>query len=152
MTYIYEYPRPSVTCDVVVRWRYKLLLVQRKNDPHKDRWAFPGGFMEIGELLKTCAQRELEEETGLKPYLVGSPLEYVSYFDDIHRDSRGRVITHLFTCSWPWNMKPKFKAADDAAKAELFDVSELYDKPQDFWAFDHREMFEIIFNKFYLNY
>ena len=37
----------------------RVLLVKRRNEPYKDCWAFPGGFMEIDEDLKTCARREV---------------------------------------------------------------------------------------------
>ena len=43
----------------------KLLLIQRKNEPCKGKWAFPGGFMDIDETTIDAARRELKEETGL---------------------------------------------------------------------------------------
>ena len=68
MAYTYKYPRPALTADCVVVTKEKeprVLLIQRRNEPFKGRWAFPGGFMDMDETSEQCAIRELEEETGL---------------------------------------------------------------------------------------
>ncbi|MGM9797815.1 MAG: NUDIX domain-containing protein [Parabacteroides sp.] len=52
MSYTYNYPRPAVTADCVVMPQEsapQVLLIQRRHDPFKGAWAFPGGFMEIDE-------------------------------------------------------------------------------------------------------
>ena len=41
--YTYQYPRPAVTVDILLFAGEKVLLIQRKNPPFKDAWAFPGG-------------------------------------------------------------------------------------------------------------
>ena len=76
--YGYDFPMPSITCDVLVlnqqinvtaegslMSKSNVLLIKRKNEPFKDCWALPGGFMEIDETLVECAKRELKEETGI---------------------------------------------------------------------------------------
>jgi 8-oxo-dGTP diphosphatase len=40
--------------------KFEILLIKRKNEPYKDCWALPGGFMEMGETLEKCAIRELK--------------------------------------------------------------------------------------------
>ena len=45
--------------------RGRLLLGCRKGAHGAGSWALPGGWLEQGEEFKTCALRELEEETGL---------------------------------------------------------------------------------------
>ena len=72
-TYTYEYPRPSVTTDCVIfgydfKEGLSVLLVKRGIEPFKDRWAFPGGFLQMDETSDECAMRELQEETGLAIY------------------------------------------------------------------------------------
>ena len=53
-----------VTVDAVILRKsadYELLLIKRKNEPFKDCWALPGGFVDENEDLKAAAIRELEE-------------------------------------------------------------------------------------------
>ena len=42
-----------------------VLLVKRKNPPHQDQWAIPGGKVHYGEALKQALKREILEETGI---------------------------------------------------------------------------------------
>lgn len=133
--YIYDWPRPMVTVDAVVFGffgsRAKLLLIKRRNEPFKGRWALPGGFVGIDEELERAAARELAEETGL----VGISLEQMHTFGDVGRDPRGRQITIAFM-GIVREGQTKIKAGDDAAKARWFDIEKL---PKDM-AFDHNEV------------
>ncbi len=55
------------------------LLVQVKEGPFANLWAFPGGLVGAGESLDEAAERELQERTGLKKvyleqlYTFGKP-------------------------------------------------------------------------------
>ena len=49
----------------------KILLVRRARSPAKGVYSLPGGRVEFGESLHTAAQREVDEETGLKIDIVG---------------------------------------------------------------------------------
>lgn len=135
--YCYEYPRPAVTTDSVVfgyenRTLY-ILLIQRKNDPFRGRWAFPGGFMEMDEEAGAGAKRELKEETGLENIL----LEQLHTFSAVDRDPRGRTVSIAYlgvvdkTACHP-------RAADDAADVRWFPVAQL--PPL---AFDHDRIVEV---------
>jgi 8-oxo-dGTP diphosphatase len=91
--FTYAYPRPAVTCDSVVFTMRKddlaVLLVQRKDEPFRGRWALPGGFVDRNESLDRAAARELHEETGLS----GLRLEQLAAFGDAGRDPRGHTVT-----------------------------------------------------------
>jgi len=107
-----------------------LLLIQRKIDPYKGCWALPGGFVEIDEDLPDAAARELAEETELKDV----SLEQLRAFGRPGRDPRGRTITVAFfgIIEKGWD---RIKAADDAERAQWFDIESL--PPM---AFDHDEI------------
>lgn len=113
MPVTYAYPRPSVTCDVVLfaprADDLAVLLIERKHDPFKGAWALPGGFVDEGESLERAAARELREETG-----VGNVrLVQVGAFGDPGRDPRGHTITIAFAGFR--TTEPKVAAGDDAA-------------------------------------
>jgi 8-oxo-dGTP diphosphatase len=139
--YIYEWPRPMVTADIVVflkgRGKTKLLLVKRAKEPFKGSWVFPGGFLEPDEELADAAARELAEETGL----VGVDLEQMHTFGTCGRDPRGRVISVAFVGSVTSD-KATVKAGDDAAEAKWFDIDDLPSL-----AFDHNEMAKMAIEK-----
>lgn len=140
--YSYEYPRPSVTVDIVVYGydggkQLKLLLIRRGSDPFKGHWALPGGFVDMGEDLETAALRELEEETGVKDLFV----EQLFTFGKPGRDPRGRVISVAYFSLVNLQDHPAV-AASDADKAEWFSIDELPDL-----AFDHADIIDIANNR-----
>ena len=51
--YTYQYPHPAVTADVaafsIENDGLRLLLIRRGRDPHRGKWALPGGFIEYDE-------------------------------------------------------------------------------------------------------
>ncbi len=68
-----------------------LLLIKRKWEPDKGKWAFPGGMMETDrENLETTAVRELLEETGVKADV--SELRLLDILSEPARDPRGHVV------------------------------------------------------------
>lgn len=133
--YTYKYPHPAVTADCLVFAHtengLELLLIQRRNEPCKGKWAFPGGFMNIDETTADAARRELKEETGLG---VGD-LHRVGVYDAVDRDPRERVITVAYYTILD---KPaEVSGLDDAAQAKWFLLTELPDL-----AFDHKEILQ----------
>jgi 8-oxo-dGTP diphosphatase len=138
LNYCYEYPRPAVSADIAVfrqsGLQWQILLIRRKNDPHKGKWALPGGFMEIDETLEQTAARELEEETGLE----NVTLEQFRTFSQLDRDPRTRVITTVYfgITSVENSM---VSGGDDAEEAAWYPVDELPEV-----AFDHKEIIGLI--------
>lgn len=151
--FCYPYPHAAITADCIVfgydpNKTLRVLLVKRRNEPYKDCWAFPGGFMEIDEDLKTCARREVMEETGMA---LGEVFQFRSY-SAVDRDPRERVITAVH---FAFEALAEVKGSDDAAEARWFDIDNLPEL-----AFDHRtiihELFEfledVIYNDLFFKY
>lgn len=134
MSYTYEYPRPMVTVDVILiskKSDRKLLLIKRKNDPYKNTWALPGGFVELNEELHEAAQRELMEETSVEI----KNLNQFKTYGTLGRDPRGRTISVIY---FGFIDAPvSVKADDDAADAAWFAMNDLPEL-----AFDHKHILD----------
>ena len=134
MSHTYEYPRPALTVDCIIfgldAHDLKVLLIKRASDPHKGKWALPGGFVDMDEGLDHAAMRELEEETGLTRVY----LEQLYTFGDPERDPRGRVVSVAYWALTRVLAEP-VRAASDAESAAWFSVS---DPPR--LAFDHAKI------------
>jgi 8-oxo-dGTP diphosphatase len=132
--YIYDYPRPRVATDIVVLANIddetNVLLIRRGNEPYQGDWALPGGFVDENESLKACAERELQEETGV----TGIALEQFYTYGDPGRDPRGWSLSIAF-----WGVVkgalPFVEGADDAVEAAWYPLDAL--PPL---AFDHDDM------------
>ncbi|MFO7897711.1 MAG: NUDIX hydrolase [Planctomycetota bacterium] len=128
--YCYQYPRPAVTVDVVVLSRDgAVLLIKRKNEPFKGRWALPGGFVDEDEPLEAAAARELEEETGLR----GVALRQLRAYGDPGRDPRGHTVSVVFLAQLDCRARPR--AGSDATEAAWHPTDAL--PPT---AFDHQQI------------
>lgn len=142
MPYTYDYPRPAVTVDCIifgyeVGSQLKVLLIERANDPFKNSWALPGGFVEMEEDLEKAALRELEEETGVRDVFI----EQLYTFGQPGRDPRGRVISVAYYALVNLAAHPT-KAASDARNVQWFEVDQL---PA--LAFDHQEVMDIAISR-----
>lgn len=152
MSYSYEYPRPSVTVDATL-FGYSssglsVLLIFRNDDPYKDCWALPGGFVEVsdepnqGESLEDAVRRELQEETGAEI----DYLEQLYTFGTPGRDPRGRVISVAYY-ALVRQEEHKIQAGSDASEAKWFQVDErlmgLLEDNTAALAFDHHRILKM---------
>lgn len=127
-----KYEKPSVTVDILIYTVFnqdidnyrklpnkvlEVLLIKRKDHPFKDKWAIPGGFVNINENLDEAARRELKEETNLENIY----LEQLYTYGDVLRDPRSRVISCTYM-SLVDRTHLNVKANDDAKDARWFDV------------------------------
>ncbi len=120
---------PVLTVDAVAIRDNKILLIKRRYEPFKGKWALPGGKVECGERVEEAVLRELKEETGLD----GEIVKLVGVYSDPNRDPRGHYVTVAFLV----NVKGEPKAGSDAKEARWFDIEEI---PWDELAFDHEKI------------
>lgn len=137
--YVYEYPRPGLTSDIVLfrlnDETLELLLIERGDYPFIGHWALPGGFVDEGESAEIAAKRELLEETGIK----NTELNQVFSTTTPGRDPRGWTVSVIFIGF----VTPEVLAVagDDARLVQWFPVTNL---PK--MAFDHLEMVLLTMN------
>lgn len=123
---------PRLAVDVLVAKEDKILLIRRKYDPFKGRYALPGGFVEYGETVEQAAVRECKEETGLDVELEG----LLGVYSDPNRDPRGHVISVVFFAN-PKKGKPtSSNETEDVGYRNMKEIENLE------LAFDHETIIE----------
>ena len=121
--------KPSLAVDGVLIKNRKVLLIKRKNEPFKNKWALPGGFVEYGEKVEDAIIRELKEETGMNVRIK----KLFGVYSDPDRDPRGHVVSIVFLVE----SEDEPRAGDDAVDAKFFDLDNLPEL-----AFDHKKILE----------
>lgn len=111
--------------DVIIRYKGGVVLVRRKNEPYRGKWALPGGFVRYGERVELAAVREAREETGLKVKLR----DLLGVYSDLKRDPRGHVVSVCFLVQ---RVGGKLKSASDTDEVKIFKRI-----PWEELAFDH---------------
>jgi 8-oxo-dGTP diphosphatase len=119
---------PRLTVDGAIIQKDKILLIKRKNEPFKGKWALPGGFVEYGEKVESAITREVLEETGLKTEIK----KVIGIYSDPERDPRGHTVTIAYLLDVISGM---LENGDDAMDAEFFDLSNLPEL-----SFDHSDI------------
>lgn len=66
-----------------------ILLIKISQGPYKNKWALPGGLVQINENLDEAAEKVLEKKAGIK----GVYLEQLYSFSEVNRDVRGRIVS-----------------------------------------------------------
>ena len=112
----YKYPR--ITTDGAIVKDKKILLIKRKNNPYKGKWALPGGFVEYKERVEDAVLREVFEETGLKTKIR----DFIGIYSDPNRDPRGHTITIVYLLDI---LSGELNSGDDAYDANFFDLKDL---------------------------
>jgi 8-oxo-dGTP diphosphatase len=128
------YEQPGITVDLAVftvnNNKLKVMLVKRAEDPFRENWSLPGGFLLHSESLEEAAQRVLREKTGVQNVYM----EQLYTFGDPKRDPRSRVITVAYFALIPWKEldKPESKKVAGLTWASVDSLPKL--------AFDHKEI------------
>lgn len=126
----------EVTVDVVIftikNKKLQALLVQRSQEPFKDRWSIAGGFIRMSENLDEAASRVLNEKTRVKDVF----LEQFHTFGDPLRFPNARVITvAYYALIRSEDLELSFETGQNIQQIKWFSV---YDLPA--LAFDHKEI------------
>lgn len=141
--YAYEFPHPSVAATVVLYdvSKQAYLLVKRSNDPYAGHYAFPGGFLEVGEEeIEDAAVRELFEEAGVT--LEREKLELIDVRSHPSRDPRD----HVFDIAYYAEEEDVEALVGDEVSAFLWaSADEIDDLPL---AFDHDVLWIRVKNRF----
>lgn len=126
-------PHIFLTVDIILTRQLnsttEVLLIQRLNEPFKNKWALPGGFVDKGEDLEPAAKRELLEETSIS---IKSLTQFKTYGKP-GRDPRGDMVSVVFYAKVDENVIAQ--AADDAKDVRWFPMDSLPEL-----AFDHEEI------------
>ena len=126
-----KYKIPSLTADIFIfDDDFNFILIKRLNEPYKDCWALPGGFVEYGESVESAAMREAKEETSIDVELI----DLVNVYSKPDRDPRGHTVTVAYTAKGDLSTR---KADSDAKEIGIVSQDENNDIDN---AFDHRQI------------
>lgn len=132
-----KYKNPSLTVDIFIfDDDENFILIKRGNEPYKDYWALPGGFVDYGECVEDAAVREALEETSINVELK----DLVGVYSEPSRDPRRHTVSIAYTAKG--NMAD-MKADDDACDIAVFNRKDLEKMKL---AFDHEKIINDCFN------
>ena len=133
------FPPVFVTTDAVVVQAGHVLLVRRKMNPGKGKYALPGGFLQRDKQILDSCVAEVKEETNMmfpREDLIKC-LREVHVFDHPSRDQRGRTITHAHYFEIDrLGPLPSVEGGDDADEALWLPLSDLTLVEEEFFS-DH---------------
>lgn len=123
----------EITVDIVILTiknnALQVLLVKRNNEPFKNKWAIPGGYIRMSENLDEAAMRVLKEKTNVENiyleqlYTFGNPLRH--------------PVSRVITCAYFALIRTEdveVVTSPDLAWHKVFDLPPL--------AFDHKEIIQ----------
>ena len=141
-----DFDAPLFTVDMAIfsvdKGQLQVLLIKRSNFPQKDKWALPGGFVDLSKDtdLMASAHRKLVEKTGLQ-----SPhLEQVATVGNATRDPRGWAVTSLYFALI--DFKAFQRVANEQTEQKQTEYSEWFsiaDAKKLDLAFDHLQLLDL---------
>jgi len=116
----------DILIELIDRPGRPIVLIERKHEPLG--WAFPGGFVDVGEQVEQAAVREAAEETNLR---IGLEI-LLGVYSAPDRDPRGHAVSVVYVASAQGDPQ----AMDDAAAIQVFDPNQVPTQ----LAFDHAQI------------
>lgn len=118
-----DYPdRPIIGVGAVIIDRGRVVLVKRGSPPLLGEWSLPGGVVELGETLRTAAEREAHEETGL----IVKASEVIEVLDRIVPGEKGAPKYHYVLIDFLCTVQGgELRAGGDAADVVWAGENEL---------------------------
>ena len=128
---------PAVAVDVVLftidQEQLRILLIKISDGPYKNKWALPGGLVQLNETLDDAAKRVLFRKTNIGDI----HLEQLYSFGELKRDVRGRVISVAYFALINDPKKYRVKTTPYYAEISWWPIKKLPEM-----AFDHRNIIE----------
>jgi 8-oxo-dGTP diphosphatase len=124
------YRNPIPTVDIILQKGSYILLIKRKNEPFKDHFALPGGFVNEGESVESAVKREAMEEISLEI----EPIDILGVYSNPERDPRRHILTIVFVGTI---IDGVARPGDDSVEIEWLHLDEIKNK---MIAFDHKQI------------
>ena len=92
---ICAFNNPKATVTAIIIKDNKLLLLKRNEEPFKNCWDLPGGFLEQGETPEEAVVRELKEELGISRIA----LTCIKTLPDTYtwKEKKIPIVSHFYT-------------------------------------------------------
>ena len=112
------YLNPKPTTSIIFYLGNRVLIAKRARNPYQGKWGLPGGFIENGENLEECTQREVLEELGIKST---NPNYFCSIYCPEYEYQKENYtgICSIFYEEITLEKFNKIKPADDVAEVKL---------------------------------
>jgi 8-oxo-dGTP diphosphatase len=107
-----HYLNPKVGVAMVVEYDNGIVLARRADEPYKDYWMIPSGYVEYEESCEAAAIREAEEELGVTIEICS--LQNVYSFMD---DPRAHMVLIVYICKV---VAGELKAGSDVSEVKVF--------------------------------
>lgn len=129
------YLPPILTVDSVIFQlggdSLEVLLIERRGEPFKGRFALPGAYIANGETTTDALARVLQAKAGIKTSSLGH-IEQLQTFDTVARDPRGHAVSVTYM---GLGKDIAMRAGNDTHHPKFYSIDHL---PK--IAFDHQDI------------